>query len=116
MKKRALSALLCLALCFTLAGQAAAAEGGVSFTVNGTPLTTDVPSYVEDGTTYVSYGAIPRIHLTTVSQHKFQQGRLAVERLLGQIRGDRRPTADVLRPELVIRSTCRPRTEGGSGR
>ena len=58
MKKRALSALLCLALCFTLAGQAAAAEGGVSFTVNGTPLTTDVPSYVEDGTTYVSYGAI----------------------------------------------------------
>lgn len=64
----------------------------------------------------VSYGAIPRIHLTTVSQHKFQQGRLAVERLLGQIRGDRRPTADVLRPELVIRSTCRPRTEGGSGR
>ena len=30
MKKRALSALLCLALCFTLAGQAAAAEGGVA--------------------------------------------------------------------------------------
>ena len=58
MKKRALSALLCLVLCFTLAGQAAAAEGSVSFTVNGTPLTMDVPSYAEDGTTYVSYGAI----------------------------------------------------------
>ena len=58
MKKRALSALLCLALCFALAGQAAAAEGGVSFTVNGTPLAEDVRSYAEDGTTYVSYGAI----------------------------------------------------------
>ena len=57
-KKRALSALLCLALCFALAGQAAAAEGGVSFTVNGTPLAEDVRSYAEDGTTYVSYGAI----------------------------------------------------------
>ena len=58
MKKRALSALLCLALCFALAGQAAAAEGGVSFTVNGTPLAEDVRSYAEDGITYVSYGAI----------------------------------------------------------
>ena len=58
MKKRALSALLCLALCFALAGQAAAAEGSVSFTVNGTPLAEDVRSYAEDGTTYVSYGAI----------------------------------------------------------
>ena len=58
MKKRALSALLCLALCFALAGQAAAAEGGVSFTVNGTPLAEDVRRYAEDGTTYVSYGAI----------------------------------------------------------
>lgn len=35
----------------------------------------------------VSYAAIPRIHLTTVSQHKFQQGRIAVERLLCQIQG-----------------------------
>ena len=43
----------------------------------------------------VSYAAIPRIHLTTVSQHKFQQGRIAVERL------------------LVVRSTCAPRTQGG---
>ena len=56
----------------------------------------------------VSYAAIPRIHLTTVSQHKFQQGRIAVERLLCQIQGDRRPTAD-----LVVRSTCAPRTQGG---
>ena len=63
----------------------------------------------------VSYGAIPRIHLTTVSQHKFQQGHIAVERLLGQIRGDRRPTADLLQPELVIRSTCAPRTAGTEG-
>ena len=62
----------------------------------------------------VSYTAIPRIHLTTVSQHKFQQGRIAVERLLRQIGGDRLPTADLLQPELVIRSTCIPRTEGGA--
>ena len=61
----------------------------------------------------VSYAAIPRIHLTTVSQHKFQQGRIAVERLLCQIQGDRRPTADLLQPELVVRSTCAPRTQGG---
>ena len=50
--------MICLALCFALAGQAAAAEGGISFTVNGTPLAEDVRSYAEDGTTYVSYGAI----------------------------------------------------------
>ena len=61
----------------------------------------------------VSYAAIPRIHLTTVSQHKFQQGRIAVERLLCQIQGARRPTADLLQPELVVRSTCAPRTQGG---
>ena len=44
---------------------------------------------------------------------KFQQGRIAVERLLCQIQGDRRPTADLLQPELVVRSTCAPRTQGG---
>ena len=55
MKKRALSALLCLALCFALAGQAAAAEGGVSFTVNGTPLAEDVRSYAEDSTASVGW-------------------------------------------------------------
>ena len=62
----------------------------------------------------VSYAAIPRIHLTTVSQHKFQQGRIAVERLLCQIRegtGGRQRT--LLQPELVVRSTCAPRTQGG---
>jgi LacI family transcriptional regulator len=55
----------------------------------------------------ISFGALPRIHLTSVSQRKFRQGRLAVERLLEKIRGETAPTADILRPELIIRSTCR---------
>ena len=53
MKKRALCALVSLVLCFTLAGQAAAAESGVSFVVNGVTLETQVPHQVVDGTTYV---------------------------------------------------------------
>ena len=55
MKKRALSALFSLALCFTLAGQAAAAESGVDFIVDGTALTAEVYSRVENGSTYVNY-------------------------------------------------------------
>ncbi len=57
----------------------------------------------------ISMASLPRIHLTTVSQHKFRQGRLAVERLLAQIRGERAQTADVLQPELIVRSTCAER-------
>lgn len=58
MKKRALCALVSLALCFTLAGQAAAAESGVSFVVDGVTLTTQVPNQVVDETTYVAYWPI----------------------------------------------------------
>lgn len=54
----------------------------------------------------ISFAALPRIHLTTVSQQKFRQGEIAVERLLQQIRGGREQTVDILRPELIIRSTC----------
>lgn len=50
---------------------------------------------------------LPHIHLTSVSQRKFRSGRLAVERLLEKIGGSRRQTADILQPELMIRSTCR---------
>jgi LacI family transcriptional regulator len=39
----------------------------------------------------ISFGALPRIHLTSVSQRKFRQGRLAVERLLEKIRGETAP-------------------------
>lgn len=62
----------------------------------------------------IEYAALPRIHLTTVSQHKLRQGRLAVERVLRQIRGDREAAAELIEPELIVRSTCIPRTEGGT--
>ena len=60
----------------------------------------------------ISFAALPRIHLTTVSQHKYHQGRMAVERLLEQIGGSRKQTVDLLRPELMIRSTCKMKRGG----
>ena len=54
----------------------------------------------------IAFTALPRIHLTTVSQHKFQQSRIAVERLLEKIDGSAENTVDLLEPELIIRSTC----------
>ena len=54
----------------------------------------------------IAFTALSRIHLTTVSQHKFQQSRIAVERLLEKIGGSRSNTVDLLEPELIIRSTC----------
>ncbi len=63
----------------------------------------------------ISFAALPRIHLTTVSQRKFQQGHLAVERLMQQIRGDRSDTVDVLEPELIVRSTCQKKQGGTQG-
>lgn len=59
----------------------------------------------------ISFSALPRIHLTTVSQKKRRQGRLAVQRLLEQIQGAAGHTADLIRPELIIRSTCARREE-----
>ena len=54
----------------------------------------------------IAFGALPRIDLTTVSQHKYRQGQIAVERLLEKIGGSEKHTADILEPELIIRSTC----------
>ena len=54
----------------------------------------------------IAFAGLSRIHLTTVSQHKFQQSRIAVERLLEKINGSRQHTVDLLEPELIIRSTC----------
>lgn len=59
----------------------------------------------------IGFAALPRIHLTTISQHKFQQGRIAVERLLEQINGSTAHTVDLLEPELMIRSTCAKNTK-----
>lgn len=60
MKKRALCALACLAICFTLAGPAYATESGVTFTVDGEPIETGVTSQVFDNQTYVSYFPVVR--------------------------------------------------------
>lgn len=54
----------------------------------------------------ISFAALPRIDLTTVSQRKFRMGEIAVGRLLEQIRGSRERTVDLLQPELIVRSTC----------
>lgn len=55
----------------------------------------------------IAFGQLPRVRLTTVSQQKFEFGRLAVERLVEKINGDDRQTADILQPELMIRASCR---------
>ena len=60
MKKRALCALACLAICFTLAGPAYATESGVTVTVDGEPIETGVTSQVFDNQTYVSYFFVVR--------------------------------------------------------
>lgn len=57
----------------------------------------------------IAFASLPRINLTTVSQHKGAIGRKAVARLLAQIDGDLTATADMLEPELIIRETCRHR-------
>lgn len=61
----------------------------------------------------IAFSALPRIHLTSVSQQKFCQGKRAVERLVEQIAGAREQTADLLQPELMVRSTCIENTKGG---
>ena len=62
----------------------------------------------------ISFGGLPQMELTTVSQKKFRAGRLAVDRLLKKTGGENIQTRDVLQPELIIRSTCRKR-EGQEG-
>lgn len=57
----------------------------------------------------ISYASLPRINLTTVSQHKRQVGRTAVLRLFEQIQGKVGRTVDILQPELIIRGTCHRR-------
>lgn len=54
----------------------------------------------------IPFAALPRIDLTTVSQHEQELGRIAMERLLGKLGGAVSNTVDVLHPELMIRSTC----------
>jgi len=54
----------------------------------------------------ISFSALPRVSLTTVSQQKFRQGVIAVERLLQKIEGNTEKTTDLLDSELKVRSTC----------
>jgi LacI family transcriptional regulator len=62
----------------------------------------------------ISFSALPRVDLTTVSQQKFRQGIIATERLLEKINGTAAITTDVLEAELKIRSTCANKSKGGS--
>lgn len=62
----------------------------------------------------IALSALPRIHLTTVSQKKFRQGAIAAERLIEKIQGKQEETTDILEPELIIRSTCTENKKGGT--
>ena len=55
----------------------------------------------------ISISMLPQIHLTSISQQKSRTGRMAVERLVAQIKDGIRQTADIVQPELMIRSSCR---------
>lgn len=59
----------------------------------------------------ISFGSLPQMGLTTVSQKKFTAGRLAVDRLLEKIGGEDARGPDILQPELIIRATCKKRTK-----
>ena len=54
----------------------------------------------------ISYAALPRINLTTISHHKKQLGRKATTRLLARIQGDTGEYHDVQEPTLIVRGTC----------
>jgi LacI family transcriptional regulator len=59
----------------------------------------------------VYFSSLPRIQLTTISHHKKELGRLTAARMLARLAGDTEEFHDVLRPELIIRSTCgKPRS------
>lgn len=59
MQKRALRAALCFLICLTLiTGQAAAADGGIRVSVDGSILETEVPGEIYQQVTYVHYWPI----------------------------------------------------------
>jgi LacI family transcriptional regulator len=54
----------------------------------------------------IKLDSLPEIHLSTVSQPKYEMGRLAFESLLKQIKGESSVSTKVLlEPELIIRNT-----------
>lgn len=60
----------------------------------------------------IPFAALPRIDLTTVSQHEADLGRIAAQRLLARLGGAGGNTVDVLHPELMLRSTCAENKKG----
>ena len=60
----------------------------------------------------IAFSALPRVQLTTVSQKKRRQGRLAVAQLVAQIQGDRRRSVHLVQPELIVRATCKKKQGG----
>ncbi|HBP38924.1 MAG TPA: hypothetical protein DD640_09345 [Clostridiales bacterium] len=59
----------------------------------------------------VPYSVLSSPPLTTIDQHAYQMGTLAVERLIGCIaKSDLSPCSVMLTPELIVRgSSCRPK-------
>ncbi|SDC95490.1 LacI family DNA-binding transcriptional regulator [Glycomyces harbinensis] len=65
----------------------------------------------------IEIAAHPNLSLTTVDQDGERMGALAVELLLERIAGRAEPRHEVIRPELIVRSSTRPpRPRGGATR
>jgi LacI family transcriptional regulator len=77
-----------------------------------TPAEVSVAGYDD-----IEIAAHPGISLTTVNQDGERMGRLAAELLLERIAGRSAPRHEVVRPELVVRTSTRPpRPRGGAAR
>lgn len=59
----------------------------------------------------IDLAALPRVHLTTVSQLRHRQGSLATLNLLDKIAGKKEHIQDVIEPELIVRSTCAKKSD-----
>lgn len=69
----------------------------------------DVPNNISVvGFDDISFASLDKVQLTTVFQPKYTTGELCVEVLLQKIKNDdQKPTHKILKPELVIRRTCK---------
>ncbi|GAA2286854.1 LacI family DNA-binding transcriptional regulator [Glycomyces scopariae] len=77
-----------------------------------TPAEVSVAGYDD-----IQIAAHPGISLTTVDQHGEVMGRLAAELLLERIAGRSETRHEVVRPDLVVRTSTRPpRPRGGAAR
>lgn len=54
----------------------------------------------------IDLAALPRVDLTTISQQRHEQGRLATLHLLDKISGRKEHIQTLLEPKLIIRASC----------